>query len=249
VTEDTILQGKYCTIIPEQDWWATSATLPNLIVHQDEHQIYRYDRDSAVFKLVIDFEKNVGESWQIEVPKYWTGNYSDTLNVTVVEKEGALRRVNIDEWVDNILLYEGFGGVNPNCRMFISPSFFYVSDPFVWDELTCYSDPVEGLLYGSSTGCMPTSTFGSKPEEAHFRVFPNPASTQINIAGSTPIPADRSTEWILLDAVGKEVRREHLRAGSIETRFKLDDLPGGIYFWKIMVKYELIDTGKLLIAR
>lgn len=249
VTEDTIIQGKYCTIIPEQDWWATSGPLPNLIVHQDGHQIYRYDRDSADFKLVMDFEKNVGESWQIEVPKFWTGNDIDTLTVTVTEKDGPLRRVNINEWVDNILLYEGFGGVNPNCRMFISPSFFYVSDPFVWDELTCYSDPVEGLLYGSSTGCMPTSTSGSKLKETAFRVFPNPASTQINIAGSPPLHASETTEWILVDAAGKEVQRELLSSGSTESIVRLDDLPEGIYFWKIMVKHQSVETGKLLIAR
>ena len=67
VTEDTVIQGKYCTLIYDRDW---NFENEKTIIHQDGHQIYRYDRQAEDFKLVLDFSKDVGESWQIEVPDY-----------------------------------------------------------------------------------------------------------------------------------------------------------------------------------
>lgn len=105
--------------------------------------------------------------------KYWIGNDIDILIVIVMEKDGLFRWVNINEWVDNILFYEGFGGVNFNCRMFISLFFFYVSDFFVWDELICYLDLVEGLFYGSLMGCMLIFIYDLKFKEVVYWVFFN----------------------------------------------------------------------------
>jgi hypothetical protein len=118
VTEDTVIQGKYCTLIKEQDWFTLDE---KTIVHQDGHQVYRYDRETGAFKLALDFSKDAGESWLIEVPDFWYA--SATFTISVVEKEGPYRRVLINDLLE-LPLYEGFGGLYNNKRLLLGLEFF-----------------------------------------------------------------------------------------------------------------------------
>lgn len=54
--------------------------------------------------------------------------------------------------------YKGFGGIDLNKRHLLGLEFFTSIDPMIWDELACYIDPVEGLLFGDAMGCEPTGT-------------------------------------------------------------------------------------------
>ena len=68
--------------------------------------------------------------------------------------------------------------------------------------------------------------------EGFIRLFPNPATDRINIE----IESGRLLNVKLIDLVGN-VRREkslqHFNAINHQTSFKVDDLPGGIYFVRV----------------
>lgn len=251
VTSDTIIQGKYCTIIPEADWGVTPSTndFPDFIVHQDGHQIYRYDREAEVFKLVLDFAKEAGESWQMEVPRIWTGLETDTLTLTVLERSGPRRliRVNSTYYFD---LYEGFGSIIPNRRLGFSPSWFYISHPFVWDELTCYTDPSEGLLYEGPMGCVPNHTVHPPSEPLQFQVYPNPAKAEAMLAWNKPLPAGRPAYWVLSGLSGQvALKKPLLPGGAQECSFSVWGLPEGLYFWQVLSDGVQLGAGKVVVAR
>lgn len=251
VVSDTIIQGKYCTIVPEGDWGVTSSIseLPDFIVHQDGHQIYRYDREAEVFKLVLDFAKEVGESWQMEVPRMRTGLETDTLVLTVVEKSGTRRLINVNStyYFD---LYEGFGSIVPNRRLAFSPSWFYISHPFVWDELTCYTDPAEGLLYEGPMGCVPSHSVQVPSEPLEFRVYPNPANAEAILVYSKPLPAGRPAHLVLSGLSGHVVLKKPLWPSSAqESSFSVWELPEGLYFWQVLSDGVQVGAGQLIVAR
>ena len=248
VTEDTVVQGKYCTLINERDWGWDGGGYERFIVHQDGHQIYRYDREAEDFKLVLDFSKNAGESWQIEVPDYWAG--TDTFTITVTEKDGDYRNVSIDgDWqlFSDLPLYEGFGGLAHNKRLLVGDELFITVDPIIWDELTCYIDPVEGLLYGSASGCVMTNTSNPELEEVEFNLYPNPASSHIkldcNHTLSTP------AVWRLSDALGQTIINQSLLPGSKSNSFSVEELPNGIYFWEVQSDERIIGAGKVMVMK
>ena len=106
VTEDTVIQGKYCTLISDK-WDIDFSTT---IVHQDGHKIYRYDREEEVFKLVLDFSKEVGESWQVELPQWLDGGYGDTITDRITRCGRFLLSIVLGTGA-GLNSYEGFGGV------------------------------------------------------------------------------------------------------------------------------------------
>ncbi len=245
VTEDTVIQGKYCTLIYDRDWGLGNE---KTIIHQDGHQIYRYDRQAEDFKLVLDFSKDVGESWQIEVPDSWAG--TDTFTINVTEKDGAFRRVSISgdsPLFTDLPLYEGFGGLAHNKRLLIGFEFFIIVDPIIWDELTCYIDPVEGLLFGNALGCEPTSTAIRELEKAVFTVSPNPASTHIVLNWNYTLA--KAAEWSLGDVLGRTIKSQALTPNTERQSMPVENLANGIYFWNVQSEGKIIGAGKVMVAR
>ncbi len=245
VTEDTIIQGKYCTLIPENDWFFGGN---KTIIHQDTHLIYRYDTQAEEFKLALDFSKEVGESWEIEVPEHWGG--TGTLTITVLEKEDVYRSVSIEGGFvsySEIPLIEGFGGTIYNKRLLLGEEFFIISDPIIYSELTCYIDPDEGLLYGSAEQCEMIDTGVDEPEKRAFIVYPNPASTHIVLEGHYSL--SETAQWSLSDALGRVVKREVLISNTTGQTMRIEDLANGIYFWKVHTAGKVIGTGKLMVMK
>lgn len=251
VTEDTIIQDKYCTLINDPDWnfWNEQS-----IVHQDGHQIYRYDRATEEFKLVLDFSKEVGESWQIEVPDFWAN--TDTLTITVLEKVEAFRQVSINGIYDNgeyplfscLDIHEGFGGFEKNLRLLLGDELFIITDPYIWDELTCYINPVEGLLYGNASACELTNTTAIQDlEKVSFNVYPNPASTHIIL--DYEYPYTKSIEWSLSDIWGQKVKSEILTSSIGQQYILIEGLANGVYFWSVQAEAKIIDKGTVVVNR
>ncbi len=247
VTEDTVIQGKYCTLIRDRDWnWEFQNE--KTIIHQDGYQIYRYDRLDEDFKLVLDFSKDVGESWQIEVPEEWAG--TDTFTITVTEKVDDFRQVSVSgdaPLFTDLPLYEGYGGLAHNKRLLLGFEFFIIVDPIIWDELTCYIDPDEGLLFGNATGCEPTSTTDRKSEKVIFNVYPNPASTFIELECNFPLT--KPTEWSLSNTLGQIIKSQALTPNTRPQSMLIENLANGIYFWKVHSEGKIIGTGEVMVIR
>ncbi|MEO1262161.1 MAG: T9SS type A sorting domain-containing protein [Bacteroidota bacterium] len=228
VAEEDTIQGKYCTRLDFGAWICNGGE--DTWVHQDGDQIYVYDVQSSSFKLVYDFSKEVGESWQIEVCEDIFG--TNTINVTVLERDGSYRKI-LTEGVNfgskEFSIYEGFGGLENNERLLFPIYYFVHADPSCYDNLVCYEDPSLGLLYGSGSECL----VSTDEVDADFSldIHPNPSHAQATL--SHEIPFNTNGEIFIFDGLGQQL-----------TSFKLTgekgtvDLPvfsSGIYFIALMI--------------
>ena len=124
---------------------------------------------------------------------------------------------------------------------------FISSDPYIWDDLTCYIDPDEGILYGNASGCEMTYTSDPYFEGIEFFLYPNPASSQVTLDYSHTLT--KTAEWRLSDAIGQIVKNQSLLLGSKSSSFSVEDLPNGIYFWQVQSDKEVIRAGKVTVMK
>ena len=61
-----------------------------------------------------------------------------------------------------------------------------------------------------------------------IRVFPNPATTQLNIAA-----AENITNIVITNLFGQTVYSSQLAVGSLQAGVDLSALPGGVYFLRV----------------
>lgn len=247
VTEDTIIQGKYCVLIPEHNWedWSHYTA-----IHQDSNLIYRHDPVADTFKLLFDFSKDVGESWEMPIPSWMSIYGSNTYTVKVDEKLGTYRLVSIYESgnivFEGLPLYEGFGGVINDHRLLIGDDFFLVADPIIWWVLNCYMDPDLGVLYGTESYCFVPTT-EEHGEQYAFTIYPNPATSYFEIFWNNPLP--KKAELFLFDSFGRPAMKESLPSGTIRHTVSLDDLNSGIYFWKVKIDGKFTPGGKVVVFK
>ncbi len=60
-----------------------------------------------------------------------------------------------------------------------------------------------------------------------FSLYPNPAQNEVSI--SLKVKAEDNFDLIVLDAMGREMKKQIIFAGSIETNINISDLSNGIY--------------------
>ncbi len=80
---------------------------------------------------------------------------------------------------------------------------------------------------------------------AQMTVHPNPFSSFTTFRLNSSIEANERLQVLLFDALGNEVR--HLE-GTQETILYRNDLPQGMYWYKVFVNARMLEAGKLLIS-
>jgi hypothetical protein len=96
------------------------------------------------------------------------------------------------------------------------------------------------IVYVSGTGFVP-------PPAQGVRVWPNPASHQVTVALSAPLPA--AAAWSLHDALGRELSRAVLPSGQQEVVVGLATVPPGLYFWNLDSGGRKMGSGKLVVTK
>ncbi|HMX39606.1 MAG TPA: SprB repeat-containing protein, partial [Saprospiraceae bacterium] len=82
------------------------------------------------------------------------------------------------------------------------------------------------------------------------QVLPNPAADALSIRlpGLFPAPAggggERSPRFVLSEALGRPVREVPLT--GVETRVEVSALPSGLYFWRLIVRGEVVQAGRVV---
>jgi len=142
-------------------------------------------------------------------------------------------------------LYEGFGGVEDNLRLLVGFELFIIDDPIIWDELTCYTDPEEGFLYGNASGCEQTNATDEELKGLELMVYPNPASNYILLDYQSYLST--KAEWSLYDAFGQLVERTVLTSGTEPQSISVKSLAKGIYFWKMNSNDKILGTGSVVL--
>lgn len=103
-------------------------------------------------------------------------------------------------------------------------------------DLTCFKQYNQTLYPDTTTVCdlITVSVPGIENEVQEFKIFPNPASEEINISLKLEKPTD--VEMQLYNSLGqkiKEVLEEKLTAGQNKIDFSVEDIPEGVYYLKI----------------
>ncbi len=90
-----------------------------------------------------------------------------------------------------------------------------------------------------------SSGYVPPPEEEAVRVWPNPATEELNM--EVDIPVDKHAKLWLFNAVGQVVKRWPVSAGR--QSFSLQGLGEGLYYWKLEGDGIGLGSGKLIISR
>ena len=248
VTEDTTIQGKYCTRLQDYEWLNNGNTDGRTYVHQDGQKVYRFDGSNQEFKLVLDFSKQVGESWKVEVDEGFFG--TDTLTITVTEVLGIYREVSVVGGLldlGSVPIWEGFGG-EYNSRLLVTALWVIQADPSCSEMVTCYQDPEAGVVYGSGQECT-TATIDGKNERPILTIYPNPASNYIHCGVSVPSPTNGASLRIL-DFQGRLVKASEVSPFSAEIfTFPVHDCPAGMYFLQYSEDGIVKGTQKFIVVR
>jgi hypothetical protein len=91
--------------------------------------------------------------------------------------------------------------------------------------------------------CSAVSTQEQPKSDAQVSVFPNPFERDITFHFSNN--AEKSGQIVLHDALGREYGRWDIRAGQPLT-LSLEGLENGFYFYRIVVKGQVVSSGKLV---
>jgi hypothetical protein len=236
VTKDTIIQGNYCTRLPYGEW--PCSWNDEIWVYQKGKKIFRYDIESESFKLVIDFGKQVGESWKVEVCEDMFG--TDTITMTVLESDGIYRLISAKGgYMDNMNLelpvYEGFGGIYYNKRLVITSEFFLHADPYCYGQLICYQDPELGVIYGSGDSCFTASEEAAR-QQFSMNISPNPATAQATL--DYQLPPGTPAEVRIFNSPGRQV--EVIPVTRTSGSLTLPDYPPGLYLVALAVEGQVV---------
>jgi len=101
--------------------------------------------------------------------------------------------------------------------------------------------------YASDTICKQvevgiSSTY-TLPILPQAQVYPNPATDELMVRLPVLLPS-HELHFALTDALRRTVREEVL--ADFETKVNLKGIPKGMYFWRLSIKGETLQTGKVI---
>ncbi len=103
---------------------------------------------------------------------------------------------------------------------------------------TVEGSPCDTIVYTA------TSETGDGPA---FKVFPNPTSGTVSVEYA--LPSGQNAEWVLSDALGREVWREILPADTGSHSIVLVGMGEGLYIYRVVANGQWLAGGKLLLVR
>ena len=193
-THDTLVSGKNCRLLTQSSSLYCINRSLEVPVYDENNIVYFWDNNRNVFEVLFDFNKQVGESWQIIATSFFSSNL-DTITVLVQGK--SFVTIN---GVDLIALDVLYQNIFPDNRQIPSTIYERIGDlDFLFNH---YTDMESGACdNGSSNGlrCYSDNSFGfytTNPNKACdyntldiselyiddlFTVSPNPATNLIFI--------------------------------------------------------------------
>lgn len=264
---DTIIDGNNVNIISKFSrnyYYGPIGSNPYAGPSQFSMRYYTLYRNDSLFNYVngqfrflIDFNAEVGDTWEIEL----FNPYNDTFCATEIRTVDSVGIEQINginmRWVayssnniySNAKAYERFGPINN----YIFPHLFNCIDVIQEVELNilrCYSDDEIGEIISESTlytsPDIPCELYETVSiNEVNFknevRIFPNPTKEKITIQ----IGNLSNVNCIINDYLGMEVHNTKLTGSQSEIMLNISP---GLYFIKLYdPNNELISTQKIVV--
>jgi hypothetical protein len=103
-----------------------------------------------------------------------------------------------------------------------------------------------GVMEGSPCDTLTTAVSEPQsPAQQLARVFPNPANGQVSL--ELDAQSLEPVQWVLNDALGRQVRVLHMAAGQLSAQMDIQGLPPGFYVYQLLSNSQLLEAGKLVI--
>lgn len=216
-------------------------------VRADSNGIYFYDQSSLKDELVYNLFAEIDEPYII-------GYYSDygaAIRVWLTQKDtmmifGFPSLVYHFE-LDNLVPF------SLNFSHKFGPIFSYTAhhEPYVQSLIGC---KIGGVIYGTLVDVKKEEEIPT--EFMLYQNYPNPFNPTTTINFTITGVGDENfrplqTQLIIYDILGREVKtllNEQLQSGSYEIKFNAEDLPSGIYYYRLTAG-EFSDTKKMVLLR
>lgn len=265
VLDTATIKNKVCHKLTMTKGAVYSSDVNNFLmyVYDSNSVVYWYRKHLDSFTVLYDFNKKVGESWEIFGIKSFmpsTDTVGCTLRARVKEKDTViingftLRRMRIE--IDPFSGYVGgySGGFNGSIVEFVGhlqrprPDPFYschaISESSDFFGLRCFDHPDIGFhdykLYPSCD--YATNSIDEFNALQDLRIAPNPATDLFEITYQNKNKAEATISVCTL--LGQQVLRQKLSEGK--QKMNVSDWSVGIYFFQIMQEDKVIAKGKLL---
>lgn len=214
VLSDTIIEGQTCRKLGGSNlsWQCGEDYVMYDYVYEDNGQVYHWNRHTANFELLYDFNKNAGESWQ--VPYFCGGldnqncpadtfsvivdsvSYVEINNLSLKVQHVSLESENLGGYVFTI--YEGIGCIDH--FYFLKEDFcFTIHDYF--RGLRCFDSPIDGSFpfFTDDGQCDMIVGLAQELNTSEVSIFPNPFTDEVIIE------AEGTFSITLYDLIGRQL--------------------------------------------
>ncbi len=254
VVKDTIIDGKYCTLIESNYCAILSSCDWRNYVYQEGSKVFIYDGALGRFQMLYDFSLQAGESYGLRVcSDSWL---TDSILLTVESASGGpngvqdiiINPVQGDNWSDLLInVQNGVGSLGDN-PVFRFPPCVTFEDPCYQIDLLCYETPESGVISIDGSPCISNSISIPKQENlSTIELFPNPASNQITIINNHP--TIQNLQIGLFSSTGQKVKDWHVAKGQEMVSCNISELSSGLYFWAASLDGSVVESGKLIVSR
>ncbi|MFK7808337.1 MAG: T9SS type A sorting domain-containing protein [Saprospiraceae bacterium] len=243
---DTIFENQPCRIITRSN--ATCLGRPTVeFMYNENNKVYYYDFQDSIFNLLIDFNAEVGETW--EVPMWTTGGQLvfpirvDSISY-LQHQDDSLRIQHVSlSYDDNIFIDLGqtvIEDIGFSDGLFIDLSAQIPCDIDYEGPLRCYEDENLGLISFVDYACDLVPTEEIENQFTQVEIYPNPSSDFIFIDHQFSDADNLSYSIFSID--GKSLGSSKLVADKIDVSL----FSKGIYFLQIFENENLISIKKII---
>ncbi|MBK8564184.1 MAG: T9SS type A sorting domain-containing protein [Saprospiraceae bacterium] len=253
ITEDTIINGKYCTII--FNGGCSNASCNDLAyVHQDGSKVFVYEPLFNDFQMLYDFSLQTGDSYTYIMCEEKWGVDTVTIHVDFADPDptGAMHlRVvpNHPTWWDETSaeIVKGVGGLYIFNRLLFNEVMCeqITIDCPTYSQLICYETP-DSVNYPA--GCFVSAVGEGSLDNEPVMIYPQPASDYLNIEIASQMPTHQGL-FRILDMKGRMVKDWPVLSPSEITHLPVRDLAAGVYSLQYFSKNELRTVKKFVVAR
>ncbi len=244
ITKDTLLLGKTSTVIDFMTGPGCNGFGQKYFVYQDEEKVFVYDEESDNFQMIYDFDLPIDSSYRVNVCQDFWGSDSITVIVTGYDNDYQFLEIKPDNPI-----WSQFSEIKIGVGHTLSTLLLLAPWTDSWSTLLCYETPTTGIIHINGNYCGPDVTIekNKNGSELQVNLYPNPTNLYFNLTFNQPFM--KPTNLGLYNVAGQKVKQWDVNIGQLLQTFSLEDLPNGLYFWKLKDEQNLIGSGKLIILQ
>jgi hypothetical protein len=107
---------------------------------------------------------------------------------------------------------------------------------------------VTNLRIYSLCGYLPTNIYDFTANKQFVKIYPNPATMELNFEITPPNNQD-NFQIVIFDSNAKEQKLENISIKQTKFTLNVSNISSGTYFYSLVSKYKVYQTGKFIITK